>query len=140
MNRFLIFMVLILFISCEDEKNDSTSNDSTSIDEAYVGVWIEAYYDNNTSADCSGDWVADTAFAMKDYGIELKSDGTAIPYNTTMGIPSVWTSDGTTGFYMNAIPLTFINTNNEWVMWMEMQASDMENNPLYCYRVGYTRQ
>ena len=135
MKKIIILLTFSLFISCEDEKNDSVN-----IDEAYVGIWIEEYSADNTNADCSGNWVPDTSFIKKDYGIELKSDGTAIPYNTEMGIASVWSSNGATGLYMNAIPLTFIETDGEWVMWMEMQASDMDNNPLYCYRVGYTKQ
>ena len=123
-----------------DVEDEVVSALTPEVNSAYVGTWKWTHEQDNSAADCSGDWVDDAEAEIdSNIGWTLDANGVMSSLDGTMSYP--YTSSGTTGTYLGIAPLTFEEqTDGTWVMWMQMEGTDADDNPVICYRSGYTMQ
>ena len=141
MKKYINIIMVLMFASMAcDVEDELVSALTPEVNSAYVGTWKESHKQNNSAADCSGTWSDDANFtANSELGFTLSADGVMATLDGSMSVP--YSSSGTTGTYMGQDILTFEEqTDGTWVMWMQMAGTDADDNPLSCYRVGYTMQ
>ena len=141
MKKYINMMIICMFafMAC-DVEDELISALTPEVNSAYVGTWKWTHQQNNSAADCSGDW-SDDANATIDgeVGYTLGADGVMADLTGTMSVP--YSSSGTTGTYMGQDILTFEEqSDGTWVMWMVLAGTDASGNAVNCNRAGYTKQ